>query len=226
MDFSPLQSARFAYTPKLPAVLRGPVDSIAAVRGAAAEPESDRERLRETFPRTYGMPAVTLAAGDNPLLRRKLAVGVILSGGPAPGGHNVIAGLFDGLKAGNPESLLFGFRGGPGGLVEDKCMDITAELVDRYRNTGGFDLIGSGRTKIETPEQFEKALATAKRRRLDAVVVVGGDDSNTNAALLAEFFCARGEPVAVVGVPKTIDGDLKNGGIETSFGFDTATIRS
>jgi len=152
-----------------------------------------------------------------------MRIGVILSGGPAPGGHNVIAGIFDGLRAANPASSLYGFRGGPGGLVDDNCMDIGGELVDRYRNTGGFDLIGSGRTKIETPEQFEKALETAKRRKLDAVVIVGGDDSNTNAALLAEFFAAKGEPIVVVGVPKTIDGDLKNDVIETSFGFDTAT---
>ena len=159
-----------------------------------------------------------------------MRIGVILSGGPAPGGHNVIAGIFDGLKAANPDSVLYGFRGGPGGLVDDKCMDIDAgRSWTRYRNTGGFDLIGSGRTKIETPEQFEKALETAKRRKLDAVVVVGGDDSNTNAALLAEYFVqaslreAKGAPIAVVGVPKTIDGDLKNEAIETSFGFDTAT---
>jgi diphosphate-dependent phosphofructokinase len=223
MDFSPLQSARFAYAPKLPAILRGSIDKVAAVKGSAAEPAEDRERLRATFPRTYGLPAVTLSAGDNPAIRKPMKIGVILSGGPAPGGHNVIAGIFDGLKAANPQSELFGFRGGPGGLVDDKCMDITAELVDRYRNTGGFDLIGSGRTKIETPEQFEKALETAKRRKLDAVVVVGGDDSNTNAALLAEFFASKGAPTAVVGVPKTIDGDLKNEAIETSFGFDTAT---
>ncbi|MGA2547231.1 MAG: diphosphate--fructose-6-phosphate 1-phosphotransferase [Rectinemataceae bacterium] len=223
MDFSPLQSARFAYAPKLPAILRGSIDKVSTVKGSTAEPAEDRDRLRATFPLTYGLPTVTLTAGDNPAIRKLMRIGVILSGGPAPGGHNVIAGIFDGLKAANPASTLFGFRGGPGGLVDDKCMDIDAELVDKYRNTGGFDLIGSGRTKIETPEQFEKALETARRRKLDAVVVVGGDDSNTNAALLAEFFAARGVPIAVVGVPKTIDGDLKNEAIETSFGFDTAT---
>jgi pyrophosphate--fructose-6-phosphate 1-phosphotransferase len=227
MDFSPLQSARFAYAPKLPSILRAGVDKIAAVKGKAAEPAVDKERLREMFPRTYGLPRVELRSGDTPQAKRPMRIGVILSGGPAPGGHNVIAGLFDGLKAGNPQSELFGFRGGPGGLVEDKCMDITAELVDRYRNTGGFDLVGSGRTKIETPEQFEKAFETAKRRRLDAIVVVGGDDSNTNAALLAEYFvkaAGAGEtPISVIGVPKTIDGDLKNEWIETSFGFDSAT---
>jgi pyrophosphate--fructose-6-phosphate 1-phosphotransferase len=223
MDFSPLQTARFAYSPKLPAILRGSIEKVIAVKGFAAEPLEDRDRLKATFPRTYGLPTVTLSAGDNPGIRRAMRIGVILSGGPAPGGHNVIAGIFDGLRAANPSSSLYGFRGGPGGLVDDNCMDIGAELVDRYRNTGGFDLIGSGRTKIETPEQFEKALETAKRRKLDAVVIVGGDDSNTNAALLAEFFAAKGEPIVVVGVPKTIDGDLKNDAIETSFGFDTAT---
>ncbi len=223
MDFSPLQSARFAYSPKLPAILRGSIDKVIAVKGSAAEPAEDRDRLRATFPRTYGLPTVTLSAGENPGIRKPMKIGVILSGGPAPGGHNVIAGIYDGLKAANPESSLYGFRGGPGGLVDDKCMDIDGPLVDRYRNTGGFDLIGSGRTKIETPEQFEMALETAKRRKLDAVVVVGGDDSNTNAALLAEFFASKGAPIAVVGVPKTIDGDLKNEAIETSFGFDTAT---
>ena len=223
MDFSPLQSARFAYSPKLPASLRGSIDKVAAVKGSAAEPAVDKDRLRAAFPRSYGLPSVTLGAGDNPGIKKAMKIGVILSGGPAPGGHNVIAGIFDGLKAANPSSELFGFRGGPGGLVDDKCMTIDAKLLDKYRNTGGFDLVGSGRTKIETPEQFEAALETAKRRKLDAVVVIGGDDSNTNAALHAEFFASKGAPIAVVGVPKTIDGDLKNEAIETSFGFDTAT---
>ena len=222
MDFSPLQSARFAYSPKLPSMLRGSVDKIAAVKGKAAEPAADRERLREVFPRSYGLPSVTLGAGDNAAAKRRMRIGVILSGGPAPGGHNVIAGIFDGLKAGNPESELFGFRGGPGGLVEDKCMDISSELVDRYRNTGGFDLVGSGRTKIETPEQFEQSLTTAKKLKLDAIVVIGGDDSNTNAAVLAEYFAAQNAGIQVIGCPKTIDGDLKNEMIETSFGFDSA----
>jgi pyrophosphate--fructose-6-phosphate 1-phosphotransferase len=223
MNFSPLQSARFAYSPKLPAILRGSIDKVSAVKGSPAEPATDQDRLKATFPRTYGLPFVTLAEGANPSIKKAMKIGVILSGGPAPGGHNVIAGIFDGLKAANPASELFGFRGGPGGLVDDNCMDIGSALVDRYRNTGGFDLIGSGRTKIETPEQFEKALETAQRRKLDAVVVIGGDDSNTNAALLAEFFASKGASIAVVGVPKTIDGDLKNESIETSFGFDSAT---
>jgi pyrophosphate--fructose-6-phosphate 1-phosphotransferase len=223
MDYSPMQSARFAYAPKLPAILRGSIDKVTAVTGKAAEPTVDQDRLRAMFPKTYGLPSVTLQEGSNAAIKKAMKIGVILSGGPAPGGHNVIAGIFDGLKAANPASELFGFRGGPGGLVEDKCMTIDAKLLDGYRNTGGFDLVGSGRTKIETPEQFEAALETAKRRKLDAVVVIGGDDSNTNAALLAEFFASKGAPIAVVGVPKTIDGDLKNEVIETSFGFDTAT---
>ena len=231
MEISPLQSARYAYVPKLPPVLRGPVSGLGIRRAAAAfPPEGDRERLRSLFPTTYGLDKITFTRGSGDALSgatRRLSVGVILSGGPAPGGHNVIAGLFDGLKAGNASSTLVGFRGGPGGLVEDKHIDITAELVAAYRNTGGFDIIGSGRTKIETPEQFDAALATAKRHGLDAVVVIGGDDSNTNAALLAEFFAARaggpGKGIAVIGVPKTIDGDLKNDDIEASFGFDTAT---
>ncbi|MDP2791837.1 MAG: diphosphate--fructose-6-phosphate 1-phosphotransferase [Rectinemataceae bacterium] len=224
MNSSTLQNARYAYLPKLPAVLRGKANRIAANIGSISEPDTDKERLKVKFPATYGLPSVTFIPGNtvNLSLNRPLNVGVILSGGPAPGGHNVIAGLFDGLAAGNPASRLYGFRGGPGGLVEDKCMDITAELVDRFRNTGGFDLIGSGRTKIETPEQFDNAYKTAIRRGLDAVVVVGGDDSNTNAALLAEYFASRKAPVCVVGVPKTLDGDLKSELIETSFGFDTA----
>jgi pyrophosphate--fructose-6-phosphate 1-phosphotransferase len=207
----------------LPAILRGSIDKVTAVKGAAALPATDQDKLKAMFPKTYGLPAVTLGAGDSAGIKKAMKIGVILSGGPAPGGHNVIAGIFDGLKASNPASELCGFRGGPGGLVDDKFMEIDAKLLDGYRNTGGFDLVGSGRTKIETPEQFEKALETAKRRKLDAVVVIGGDDSNTNAALLAEYFASKGAPIAVVGVPKTIDGDLKNEFIETSFGFDTAT---
>ncbi len=224
MNSSTLQNARYAYAPKLPSVLRASAARISASRGAVAEPDTDKDKLKATFPATYGLPSITFVPGDadNSAMNRPLTVGVILSGGPAPGGHNVIAGLYDGLIAGNPASRLYGFRGGPGGLVDDRCMDIDAELVDRYRNTGGFDLIGSGRTKIETPEQFDKAYQTAMRRGLDAVVVVGGDDSNTNAALLAEYFAARKAPICVVGVPKTIDGDLKSEQIETSFGFDTA----
>ena len=230
MEISPLQKARYAYQPKLPPVLKSGIAGLGLEKSPAAlPPEGDRERLKALFPSTYGQDRVTFvdrAGGKAAKIEgpgRELRVGVILSGGPAPGGHNVIAGLFDGLKAGNAASRLIGFRGGPGGLVEDKNMEITAALVDAYRNTGGFDMIGSGRTKIETPEQFDAALATAKKHGLSAVVVVGGDDSNTNAALLAEFFAARQAGIAVIGVPKTIDGDLKNEDIEASFGFDTAT---
>jgi len=175
------------------------------------------------FPGCYGKPVATFVRGAGKSSRDKLNVGVILSGGQAPGGHNVIAGLFDGLAAGNPGSVLFGFRGGPGGLVDDKAVILDAATIAEYRNTGGFDIIGSGRTKIETPEQFAKSVATAKSRALDAIVVIGGDDSNTNAALLAEHFIREGVGCSVIGVPKTIDGDLKNDYIETSFGFDTAT---
>lgn len=222
MDESPLQKIRYRYEPKLPAVLRESVDRIALSLGEPTRAVSDPEDIRALFPNTYGKPVARFVQGSNPGMKRKLTVGVILSGGPAPGGHNVIAGLFDGLKKGSPESRLIGFSGGPGGLVNDKAVEITAELLEHYRNTGGFDIIGSGRDKIETPEQFEKAAAAVRNRGLDAVVVIGGDDSNTNAALLAEFFAARGQKVSVIGVPKTIDGDLKNPYIETSFGFDTA----
>ena len=225
MEISPLQKARYAYKPKLPAVLRDSVSCLNAKVGQAALPDDlgSREPLKALFPRTYGQGRVIFERSAVSKEQKALTVGVILSGGQAPGGHNVIAGLFDGLKAANINSKLIGFRGGPGGLVDDRNMDIDAPLVDRYRNTGGFDMIGSGRTKIETPEQFEAALATAKRHHLNAVVIIGGDDSNTNAALLAEFFAAKGEAISVIGVPKTIDGDLKNSDIEASFGFDTAT---
>ncbi len=228
MDESPLQKLRYNYEPKLPAVLRGGVDRMTVTFGeparsaASAEGSRDSEGIRALFPKTFGKPVARFVEGSNPGMRRRLTVGVILSGGQAPGGHNVIAGLFDGLKKGNRESRLIGFAGGPGGLVNDKAVEITADLMDRYRNTGGFDIIGSGRDKIESPEQFDKTAAAVRNRGLDAVVVIGGDDSNTNAALLAEFFAARGQGVSVIGVPKTIDGDLKNEYIETSFGFDTA----
>ena len=219
MERSPLHNARYAYTPKLPDALRRDASAI----GISSSPQASDPALKAMFPGTWGLPQLRFAVGGNAAPATPLVVGVLLSGGPAPGGHNVIAGLFDGLAKVAPGSTLIGFRGGPGGLVDDKSIILDAPLVDAYRNTGGFDIIGSGRTKIETPEQFEKALATARRHKLDALAVVGGDDSNTNAALLAEFFAARGAPVTVVGVPKTIDGDLKNDAIETSFGFDTAT---
>ncbi len=220
---SPLHNARFAYIPKMPEIYASPVSAIKAVPTEIIEPKYDKKSLRDIFTHSFGKPAVKFASGDNSFASNPLTIGVLLSGGPAPGGHNVIAGLFDGLKRGSSESRLIGFKGGPGGLVDDKFVEITAELVDSYRNTGGFDMVGSGRTKIETPEQFEKALSNAMNHQLDALVIVGGDDSNTNAALLAEYFASRGTSIAVVGVPKTIDGDLKNEWIEASFGFDTAT---
>jgi len=227
MNASPLQEARYRYRPKLPAVFRGRPEDIALALGEKTRAVADHEALSALFPRSYGKPVAGFMKGGRAdggaAMLRKLTVGVILSGGQAPGGHNVIAGLYDGLKAGNPDSRLIGFKGGPGGLMDDKAVDIDAAMMDAYRNTGGFDIIGSGRTKIETPEQFRKSLETARRRGLDAVVVIGGDDSNTNAALLAEYFLAEGLACSVMGVPKTIDGDLKNEYIETSFGFDTAT---
>ncbi|MDR2941868.1 MAG: diphosphate--fructose-6-phosphate 1-phosphotransferase [Treponema sp.] len=222
MDISALQKARYAYVPKLPATLAGSVDEISVEFGSPTEAVSDKEEIREIFKNTYGKPTAIFKKGKNDKIRRELKVGVILSGGQAPGGHNVIAGLFDGLKKANPASTLFGFQGGPSGLIDNKTVTLTKERIDEYRNTGGFDIIGSGRTKIETPQQFESSLKTAKALGLDAVVVIGGDDSNTNAALLAEYFVANGSNTQVIGCPKTIDGDLKNEHIETSFGFDTA----
>ncbi len=220
---SPLHNARFAYIPKMPEIYGSSLASIKAAPTDVMEPHFDKEALQRIFPHSYGKPAFKFVAGENPFSSKAMTIGVLLSGGPAPGGHNVIAGIFDSLKKGSPESRLIGFKGGPGGLVDDKYLEIDLALVDSYRNTGGFDMVGSGRTKIETPEQFEKALAVAKAHKLDALVVVGGDDSNTNAALLAEYFASHGASITVVGVPKTIDGDLKNEWIEASFGFDTAT---
>jgi len=223
MDNSPLQKARYAYAPKIPKILASDVRKIGAKLGGATEASTDQAELRQIFPKTYGMPILEFVPGNNPKAGERRAVGVILSGGPAAGGHNVIAGLFDGLKAGNRDSRLIGFLGGPSGILDDRSMEITAEVVDRYRNTGGFDMIGSGRTKLGTEEQFERAAEVCRKNGIGALVIVGGDDSNTNAAILAEYFRQKGEPIMVVGVPKTIDGDLKNEQVATSFGFDTAT---
>jgi pyrophosphate--fructose-6-phosphate 1-phosphotransferase len=222
MEISALQKLRYTYKPKLPVGLSREVRKIALELGSPTESVSDQEELRGLFKHTYGKPLVTFVTGKNEKIQKKLTVGVILSGGQAPGGHNVIAGLFDGLKKGNADSKLYGFLGGPGGLTDNKALEITGEFIDQYRNTGGFDMIGSGRTKIETPEQFAAALETAQKLNLDAVVIIGGDDSNTNAALLAEYFLSQGSAIQVIGCPKTIDGDLKNQYIEASFGFDTA----
>ena len=219
MTKSALQIARAAYVPKMPVALRG---SVRAVEGTATEAAGNRDEIKQLFPQTYGMPIVTFEPGDPGDPMPPINAGVILSGGQAPGGHNVIAGLFDGLKAANPASRLFGFILGPGGLVEHKYMELTADIIDDYRNTGGFDMIGSGRTKLERREQFDKGLDILKELGISALVIIGGDDSNTNAAVLAEYYESIGAGVRVIGCPKTIDGDLKNEQIEASFGFDTA----
>ncbi len=223
MKISALQTARYGYVPKLPAVLAGKPETVAIEAGKPTQSIADQAELKKIFEHTYGKPLVTFVKGKNPSVKKELRVGVILSGGQAPGGHNVIAGMYDGLKKGNVKSRLFGFLGGPSGLIDGKYIEIKDKLMDEYRNTGGFDIIGSGRTKIESDAQVAASMATAKKMKLDAIVIIGGDDSNTNAALLAEHFMREGQNTQVIGVPKTIDGDLKNAMIETSFGFDTAT---
>ena len=218
MTKSALQIARAAYQPKLPKALKG---AVKAVEGAATQSVADQEAIQKLFPNTYGMPLIKFEAGEAVKLPA-MNVGVILSGGQAPGGHNVISGLFDGIKALNPDSKLYGFILGPGGLVDHNYMQLTSDIIDEYRNTGGFDIIGSGRTKLEKEDQFEKGLEILKELGIKALVIIGGDDSNTNACVLAEYYAAKKAGVQVIGCPKTIDGDLKNEMIETSFGFDTA----
>ena len=225
MSTSPLQRIRYTYEPKLPVSLRGQLASAGIEFGPPTESVGNQSELKQQFRHTYGKPVARFVegTGEETPETTPTTVGVVLSGGQAPGGHNVIAGIFDALKALNAGSRLFGFLGGPGGILDDSAIEITPSFVDEYRNTGGFDMIGSGRTKIETPEQFQKALDVCSARKLDALVIIGGDDSNTNAALLAEYFVDKGADIQVIGVPKTIDGDLKNESIEVSFGFDTAT---
>ena len=223
MKMSPLQLARYQYTPKLPGMLRGGVSEICVKNGAATESVADQERIKALFPNTYGKNEITFCKGQNTAASAKQVVGVILSGGQAPGGHNVICGLYDALKAENKENVLYGFKGGPSGLLEDDYVIFDDAFIDQYRNTGGFDIIGSGRTKLETEEQFAVVEGVCKKHGINAVVIIGGDDSNTNAAVLAEYFAAHKSGVQVIGCPKTIDGDLKNEDIECSFGFDTAT---
>ena len=218
MTKSALQIARAAYQPKLPKALKG---AVKAVEGAATQSVADQEAIQKLFPNTYGMPLIKFEAGEAVKLPA-MNVGVILSGGQAPGGHNVISGLFDGIKALNPDSKLYGFILGPGGLVDHNYMELTSDIIGEYRNTGGFDIIGSGRTKLEKEDQFEKGLEILKELGIKALVIIGGDDSNTNACVLAEYYAAKKAGVQVIGCPKTIDGDLKNEMIETSFGFDTA----
>ena len=218
MEKSNLQIARAAYQPKLPQALLGPVK---AVEGAPTQSVGNQEEIKALFPNTYGMPVIEFEAGEAQQLPA-INVGVILSGGQAPGGHNVISGLFDGIKSINPDSKLYGFILGPGGFVDHKYMELTADIIDEYRNTGGFDIIGSGRTKLEKEDQFEKGIEILRELNIKALVIIGGDDSNTNACVLAEYYAAKNYGVQVIGCPKTIDGALKNEQIETSFGFDTA----
>lgn len=221
-DLSPLQIERLKYQPKLPTSLQGGVNKLELVQGENTKAIRDEDQIQELFKNTYGKPVVTFNTGEEKTSAVK-NVGVILSGGQAPGGHNVIAGLYDALKNANSENKLYGFLGGPAGIIDGNYIEFSDALIDEYRNTGGFDIIGSGRTKLETQEQFEKSLETCKKLGISAVVVVGGDDSNTNAALLAEWFVENNAGIQVIGCPKTIDGDLKNDQIEISFGFDTAT---
>ena len=219
MEKSALQIARAAYQPKLPAGLRG---NVSIKEGNATESVGDQEEIKKLFPNTYGMPLVEFVPSDEKKEYAPMNIGIILSGGQAPGGHNVICGLYDELKKQNPANKLYGFLMGPGGLVDHKYIELTDALIDEYRNTGGFDLIGSGRTKLEEEAQFESGLKIIRELGIKAIVIIGGDDSNTNACVLAEYYAAHNYGVQVIGCPKTIDGDLKNEQIETSFGFDTA----
>ena len=223
MKNSPLQEERLKYSPKLPASLKNGINHLEVKMGEATNSVKDCEAIKDLFKNTYGKPIITFNSTDKEKTSEVRNVGVILSGGQAPGGHNVIAGLFDALKSANKENKLYGFLGGPSGIIDGKYIELTEEYISEYRNTGGFDIIGSGRTKLETQEQFEKSLAVCKKLNISAVVIIGGDDSNTNAALLAEWFVANNADIQVIGCPKTIDGDLKNDQIEISFGFDTAT---
>ena len=223
MKISSLQSARYEYAPKLPAMLRNGIADICVNEGAQTQSVADQEKIKALFPNTYGKKEITFQKGQNTSEAKKQVVGVILSGGQAPGGHNVVCGLYDALKATNKENELYGFKGGPSGLLEDDYIVFDDEYINQFRNTGGFDIIGSGRTKLETNEQFAVVAEVCKKHGITAVVIIGGDDSNTNAAVLAEYFAANNTGVQVIGCPKTIDGDLKNEDIECSFGFDTAT---
>ncbi len=220
-QISPLQKARAAYAPKLPpALARGA--AVRVIEGAPTTAVADVDKIKAIFKTTFGSPVLTFEAADKAVGAKPVTVGVILSGGQAPGGHNVIAGLFDGIKSLNSDSRLIGFLKGPDGLVRDEYMELTPAVIDAYRNTGGFDMIGSGRTKLETDEQFEAARRNCEVLGISALVIIGGDDSNTNACMLAEYFKSHDIPIQVIGCPKTIDGDLKNEWIEASFGFDTA----
>ena len=223
MEISPLQKARYEYQPKLPGMLRNGVAEICVKEGAETSSVADQDKIKALFPNTYGKKEITFEKGQNTSVAKKQVVGVILSGGQAPGGHNVITGLYDALKAADKSNVLLGFKGGPDGLLKNDFVEFDDKFIDSYRNTGGFDIIGSGRTKLETEEQFAIVTENAKKNGLTAIVIIGGDDSNTNAATLAEYMAANNTGIQVIGCPKTIDGDLKNEDIEASFGFDTAT---
>ena len=223
MNLSPLQKARYEYSPKLPGMLRNGISEICVKEGAETASVADQDKIKALFPNTYGKKEITFEKGTNTAAAKKQVVGVILSGGQAPGGHNVITGLYDALKATNKDNVLYGFKGGPDGLLKNDYVEFDDEFINAYRNTGGFDIIGSGRTKLETKEQFAIVAENAKTNGLTAIVIIGGDDSNTNAATLAEYMAANNTGIQVIGCPKTIDGDLKNEDIEASFGFDTAT---
>ncbi len=223
MEISALQKARYEYQPKLPKMLRNGISEIAVKEGEATKSVADCEKIEALFPNTYGKCEIVFEKGTNTSVSKKQVVGVILSGGQAPGGHNVICGLYDALKSTNSENVLYGFKNGPIGLIEDNYIIFDDEYINEYRNTGGFDIIGSGRTKLETEEQFKIVSEVCKKHGITAIVIIGGDDSNTNAAVLAEYFAANNTGVQVIGCPKTIDGDLKNEDIDCSFGFDTAT---
>ena len=223
MNLSPLQKARYEYVPKLPGMLRNGIAEICVKDGEATSSVADQDKIKALFPNTYGKNEITFMKGSNTSPAKEQVVGVILSGGQAPGGHNVICGLYDALKATDKSNVLLGFKGGPSGLIDDDFVEFDDAFIDAYRNTGGFDIIGSGRTKLETTEQFKVVTEVAKKHGLTAIVIIGGDDSNTNAAVLAEYMAANNTGVQVIGCPKTIDGDLKNEDIEASFGFDTAT---
>lgn len=223
-NISPVQKARLSYKPKYPKVLAGPSGKVALKNGKPTQSIKDQDAIQKLFPQTYGQPEVFFVPGKaSPKMKKAIKVALVLSGGQAPGGHNVVAGLYDGLKKLNKKNTLTGYLGGPSGLVEDKKLEITDKLLAHYRNTGGFDIIGSGRTKLETQEQFEAVEKNLKGAGITALVIIGGDDSNTNAAILAEYFKANDIPISVIGCPKTIDGDLKNEQVEISFGFDTST---
>ena len=210
MNLSPLQKARYEYSPKLPGMLRGGISEICVSEGSETQSVADQEKISALFPNTYGKKEITFCRGQNTAPAKKQAVGVILSGGQAPGGHNVVCGLYDALKATDPENILYGFKNGPSGLLDDDYIVFDDAYINNYRNTGGFDIIGSGRTKLETKEQFAVAAEACKKHGITAIVIIGGDDSNTNAAVLAEYFAANNTGVQVIGCPKTIDGDLKN----------------